>query len=119
MVLKRRIHQLVEIESIEMLFLEEKVVLVKLFYKDAESSSVASQAYRSMKDMRDGKGLMTCSTLTKMMQKFEATGSLASCARSGRPTALLSRQSNRVCNRCQPFLHTRNAGLEKLRRGLS
>ncbi|KAF8794360.1 hypothetical protein HNY73_002349 [Argiope bruennichi] len=70
-----------------MLSLVKKDVLVKLFYKIAESSSLAFLAYRSMNGMRDGKGPMTCSALTKMMLKFEATSSLSSRPRSGRPTA--------------------------------
>ncbi|GIX75882.1 hypothetical protein CEXT_745091 [Caerostris extrusa] len=36
--------------------------------------------------MRDSKGPITSSALKKMMKKFEATGSLASRQRSGRPS---------------------------------
>ncbi|GIX91770.1 transposable element tc3 transposase [Caerostris extrusa] len=36
--------------------------------------------------MRDSKGSITSSALKKMMKKFEATGSLASRQRSGRPS---------------------------------
>ncbi|GIY99526.1 hypothetical protein CEXT_516981 [Caerostris extrusa] len=39
-----------------------------------------------MKGMRDSKGPITSSALKKMMKKFEATGSLASRQRSGRPS---------------------------------
>ena len=37
--------------------------------------------------MRDGKRRIKSSALKKMMKKFEATGSLASRPRSGRPSA--------------------------------
>ena len=37
-----------------------------------------------MKGMREGKVSITSFALKKMMKKFEATGSLASCSRSGR-----------------------------------
>ncbi|GIY02606.1 hypothetical protein CDAR_462751 [Caerostris darwini] len=46
----------------------------------------AWRAYRYMKGMRDSKGPITSSALKKMMKKFEATGSLASRQRSGRPS---------------------------------
>ncbi|GIY77706.1 transposable element tc3 transposase [Caerostris darwini] len=39
-----------------------------------------------MKGMRDSKGPITSSALKTMMKKFEATGSLASRQRSGRPS---------------------------------
>ncbi len=65
----------------------EKALLVKLYYKNSESTITALRAYRYMKGMRDSKGLITSSALNKMMKKFEATGSFASRLRSGCPLA--------------------------------
>ncbi|GIY95507.1 transposable element tc3 transposase [Caerostris extrusa] len=65
-----------------MLSIVEKALLVKLYYKNSESAIAALRAYRYMKGMRDSKGPITSSAL----KKFEATGSLASRQRSGRPS---------------------------------
>ncbi|GFS42812.1 transposable element tc3 transposase [Trichonephila inaurata madagascariensis] len=43
-----------------------------------------------MKGMRDNKGPITSSALNKRMKKFEATGSLASHLRSGRPSTAVA-----------------------------
>ncbi|GIY76189.1 hypothetical protein CEXT_223041 [Caerostris extrusa] len=67
----------------QMLSIVEKALLVKLYYKN---SKMPLPAYRYMKGMRDSKGPITSSALKKMMKKFEATGSLASRQRSGRPS---------------------------------
>ncbi|GIY79384.1 transposable element tc3 transposase [Caerostris darwini] len=69
-----------------MLSIVEKALLVKRYYKNSESAIAALRAYRYMKGMRDSKGPITSSALKKMMKKFEATGSLASLQRSGRPS---------------------------------
>lgn len=59
-----------------MLSLVEQTLLVKLQYKDSESSSAALRAYRCMHGVRDGKVPMACCALTKIMQKFETIGIL-------------------------------------------
>ena len=69
-----------------MLSIVEKALLVKLYYKNSESAIAALRAYRYMKGMRDSKGPITSSALSKLMQKFETTSSLASRPRSGRPS---------------------------------
>ncbi|GIY13728.1 transposable element tc3 transposase [Caerostris darwini] len=69
-----------------MLSIVEKALLVKLYYKNSESGIAAMRAYRYMKGMRDSKGPITSSAL----KKFEATGSLASRQRSGRPTTAVA-----------------------------
>ena len=69
-----------------MLSVVEKALLIKLYYKNAESATAALRAYRSMKGKRSRKGPITPSALIKMMKKFESTGSLASRPRSGRPS---------------------------------
>ncbi|GFY45088.1 hypothetical protein TNIN_139211 [Trichonephila inaurata madagascariensis] len=66
----------------------EKALLVKLYYRNSESAIAELRVFRYMKGMRDRKGLITSSTLNKMMNKFEATGFLASCQRSGSPSAV-------------------------------
>ncbi|GFY38602.1 transposable element tc3 transposase [Trichonephila inaurata madagascariensis] len=73
-----------------MLSIVEKALLVKLYYKNSESAIAAFRAYRYMKGMRDSKGPITSSSLNKMMKKFEATDSLVSCQRSGRPSTAVS-----------------------------
>ncbi|GFU66477.1 hypothetical protein TNCV_3807201 [Trichonephila clavipes] len=75
----------VELVCIEMLSIVEKALLVKLYYKNSEIAVAALRAYRYLKGMRDSKGLITYSALNKM-KKFEATCSLASPQRSGRPS---------------------------------
>ncbi|GFY60981.1 transposable element tc3 transposase [Trichonephila inaurata madagascariensis] len=67
-----------------MLSIVEEALLVKLHYKRIRKVSL--RAYRYMKGMRDSKGPITSSVLNKMMKKFEATGSLVSRQRSGRPS---------------------------------
>ncbi|GFX43201.1 hypothetical protein TNCV_2389091 [Trichonephila clavipes] len=69
-----------------MLSIVEKALLVKLYYKNSEIAVAALRAYRYLKGMRDSKGLITYYALNKMMKKFEATCSLASHQRSGRPS---------------------------------
>ncbi|GIX73317.1 hypothetical protein CDAR_243321 [Caerostris darwini] len=71
-----------------MLSIVEKALLVKLYYKNSESAIAALRAYRYMKGMRESKGPTTSSALKKMLKKFEATGSLASRQRSGRPSSV-------------------------------
>ncbi|GIX72554.1 transposable element tc3 transposase [Caerostris extrusa] len=71
----------------EILSIVEKALLVKLYYKNSESA-IARIASISLHERyaRDSKGPITSSALKKMMKKFEATGSLASRQRSGRPS---------------------------------
>ncbi|GFY37744.1 transposable element tc3 transposase [Trichonephila inaurata madagascariensis] len=67
-----------------MLSIVEKVLLVKLYYKNSERAIVTLRAYRCMKGMRDTKGPIMSSALNKM-KKFEAIGSLVSRQTSERP----------------------------------
>ena len=71
---------------IEMVSIDERALLMKLYYKNSENAIMALRAYRFMKGMQNGIGLITSSELNKMMN-FEATGFLASRLRSGRPSA--------------------------------
>ncbi|GFX94697.1 uncharacterized protein TNCV_4799741 [Trichonephila clavipes] len=73
-----------------MLYIVEKALLVKLYYNNSESAIATLQPYRYMKGMRDSKGRITPSSLTKTLNKFEATGSLASRQRSGRPSTTVA-----------------------------
>ncbi|GFY40410.1 hypothetical protein TNIN_63131 [Trichonephila inaurata madagascariensis] len=67
-----------------MLSIVEKALLIKQYYRNSEVP--CGRAYRYMKGMRDSKGSITSSALNKMMRKFEATCSLASRQKSGRPS---------------------------------
>lgn len=96
---------IVEAVHIEMPSLREQTLLVKLQYKNAESSSAALRAYRCMHGVRDGKVPMVCFVLSKMMRKFETIGILVSRLRSDRPL-VLAKQSNRRCYPCRRFLQT-------------
>ena len=71
---------------IGMLSVVEKALLVELYYKNSESAIAAMQAYHFMRDMPGEKGPITSSALNKMIKQFGATGCLASCPISGRPS---------------------------------
>ncbi|GIX93789.1 hypothetical protein CDAR_606491 [Caerostris darwini] len=98
-----------------MLSIVEKALLVKFYYKNSESAIAALRAYRYMKGMRDSKGPITSSALKKMMKKFEATGSLASRQRSGRPStaAAVARTVEQTVQSMSALLHMGSAVLEK------
>ena len=90
-------------------------LLIKPHHKNSKSAFAALRAYSFMKGMRDGKGPITSSALNKMMNKFEVTGSLALCPRSGRTsaTAAVATTVQRWCNLCLQFLHKGSAIPEK------
>ncbi|GBM63013.1 hypothetical protein AVEN_12287-1 [Araneus ventricosus] len=54
--------------------LQEKALLVKLFYLNQQNSVAAAKEFRSMKPIR--RGPMSSCALRKMIQKFETTGQL-------------------------------------------
>ena len=55
--------------------LKDCALLVKLFHKNNDCTSVAQQKFRTFKCMKNGIGPMTVQGLLKMIQKFENTGS--------------------------------------------
>ncbi|GFU53758.1 hypothetical protein NPIL_652101 [Nephila pilipes] len=65
---------------------KDKVLLMKLFYMNEESSTVAVSKFRLQKNVKTGKGPLTVAGLTKLVQRFEETGSLEDRVRSGQPS---------------------------------
>ncbi|UYV76762.1 hypothetical protein LAZ67_14001971 [Cordylochernes scorpioides] len=55
-----------------------------------ESATEALRAFRSFKDIRSGKGPMSCFSLKRLIKSFEETGSLEVKPRSGRPSTCKS-----------------------------
>ncbi|UYV60740.1 hypothetical protein LAZ67_1002080 [Cordylochernes scorpioides] len=55
---------------------KDKVLLVKFYYCNSDSSTEALRAFRNFKGIRRGKGPMSCYSLTENDKKFEKTGSL-------------------------------------------
>ncbi|UYV77295.1 hypothetical protein LAZ67_15000398 [Cordylochernes scorpioides] len=53
-------------------------------YGLAQSATEALRAFRSFKDIRSGKGPMSCYSLKRLIKGFEETGSLEAKPRSGR-----------------------------------
>lgn len=74
-----------------MLSLPDRALLVKLFYLNGESATVALRKFRTAKGLKTKKGPMSCSGILKLVQRFEDTGSLEDRPRSGRPSLAESR----------------------------
>ena len=54
---------------------KDKALLMKLFYKNKESATVALRKFRLQKNVKTGQGPLTVAGLTKLVQRFEETGS--------------------------------------------
>ncbi|GFU35522.1 hypothetical protein NPIL_157221 [Nephila pilipes] len=54
---------------------EDKALLVKLFYLNEESATVALHTFRLQKNVKSGKRPLTVAVLIKLVQRFEETGS--------------------------------------------
>ncbi|GFT29561.1 hypothetical protein NPIL_668581 [Nephila pilipes] len=54
---------------------KDKALLVKLFYMNEESATVALRKFGLQKNVKTGKGPLTAASLTKLVQQFEETGS--------------------------------------------
>ncbi|GFU18321.1 hypothetical protein NPIL_496151 [Nephila pilipes] len=63
---------------------KDKALLVKLFYMNEESATVALRKFRLQKNVQTGKRPLTVADLIKLVQQFEETGSLEDRVRSGR-----------------------------------
>ncbi|GFT60338.1 hypothetical protein NPIL_53751 [Nephila pilipes] len=63
-----------------------KALLVKLFYMNEESATVAQRKFRLQKNVQTGKRSLTVAGLIMLVQRFEKTGSLEDRVRSGRPS---------------------------------
>ncbi|GFT49663.1 DUF4817 domain-containing protein [Trichonephila clavipes] len=68
-----------------MLSAPDKALLVKLFYMNEESATIALRKFRVQKNVKSGKGLLTPAGLLKFVKRFEETGKLEDRARAGRP----------------------------------
>ncbi|GFW30037.1 DUF4817 domain-containing protein [Trichonephila clavipes] len=68
-----------------MLSVPDKALLVKLFYMNEESATIALRKFRIQKNVKSGKGPLTPAGLLKFVKRFEETGKLEDRARTGRP----------------------------------
>ncbi|GFX23774.1 DUF4817 domain-containing protein [Trichonephila clavipes] len=68
-----------------MLSASDKALLVKLFYMNEESATIALRKFRVQKNVKSGKGPLTPAGLLKLVKRFEETGKLEDPARAGRP----------------------------------
>ncbi|GFW83980.1 DUF4817 domain-containing protein [Trichonephila clavipes] len=68
-----------------MLSAPDKALLVKLFYMNEESATIALRKFRVQKNVKSGKGSLTPAGLLKFVKRFEETGKLEDRARAGRP----------------------------------
>ncbi|GFS64827.1 DUF4817 domain-containing protein [Trichonephila clavipes] len=68
-----------------MLNAPDKALLVKLFYMNEESATIALRKFRVQKNVKSGKGPLTPAGLLKLVKRFEETGKLEDRARAGRP----------------------------------
>ncbi|GFU70232.1 DUF4817 domain-containing protein [Trichonephila clavipes] len=68
-----------------MLSAPDKALLVKLFYMNEESATIALRKFRVQKNVKSGKGPLTPACLLKLVKRFEETGKLEDRARAGRP----------------------------------
>ncbi|GBN33925.1 hypothetical protein AVEN_142214-1 [Araneus ventricosus] len=57
------------------LLLKDRVLLVKLFYKNGDCAVIALKKFRTLKGLRSGSGPMTAFGLRKIIDKFEESGS--------------------------------------------
>ncbi|GFW42680.1 hypothetical protein TNCV_257411 [Trichonephila clavipes] len=65
---------------------KDKALLVKLFYMNKESATVALRKFRLQKHVKTRKGHSTVLRLIKLVQRFGETGSFEDRVRSGRPS---------------------------------
>ncbi|GFY00247.1 hypothetical protein TNCV_4710491 [Trichonephila clavipes] len=68
-----------------MLSEKDKALLVKLFFMNKESATVALRIFRLQKNVKTGKWPSTVVHLIKLVQQFEETESLEDPVRSRRP----------------------------------
>ncbi|GFU95662.1 DUF4817 domain-containing protein [Trichonephila clavipes] len=68
-----------------MLSAPDKALLVKLFFMNEESVTIALRKFRVQKNVKSGKGPLTPAGLLKLVKRFEKIGKLEDRARTGRP----------------------------------
>ena len=66
------------------LTVEDRVLLVKLYYSNGFSPKETIRKFKTTKNMK--KDPFSLSTITKLVQKFNITGSVMDLPRSGRPS---------------------------------
>ncbi|GFT82027.1 hypothetical protein TNCV_3909641 [Trichonephila clavipes] len=76
-----------------MLIEKDKALLVKLFFMNKESATVALREFRLQKNVKIGKGPSTSVRLIKLVLQFEETRSLKDRVRSGRTSLRIIRNS--------------------------
>jgi Helix-turn-helix domain (DUF4817) len=69
------------------LSLETRVKLIKIYYEQSENVYEALRAYRKKMKYKKSFGPCTRQALTKLVSKFESTGSVMDAFRRGRPNA--------------------------------
>jgi hypothetical protein len=71
------------------LSLPDRALILKLFYVNSSNAAAALREFRHVKGMRKGKGPMTPSSLRRMVNKFEETGSFTiKCGRGRKPVPI-------------------------------
>ncbi|GFV73870.1 DUF4817 domain-containing protein [Trichonephila clavipes] len=68
-----------------MLSAPDKALLVKLFYMNQESATIALRKFQVQKNVKSGKGPLTPAGLLKLVKRLEETGKLEDRAQTGRP----------------------------------
>ncbi|GFT22098.1 DUF4817 domain-containing protein [Trichonephila clavipes] len=68
-----------------MLNAPDKALLVKLFYMNEESATIALRKFRVQKNVKGGKGPLTPVGLLKFVKRFEETEKMEDRARAGQP----------------------------------
>ncbi|GFW55161.1 DUF4817 domain-containing protein [Trichonephila clavipes] len=63
----------------------DKALLVKLFYMNKESATLALHKFRVQKNVKSRKGPLTPAGVLKLVKRFEETGKLEDRAQAGRP----------------------------------
>lgn len=72
-------------EAGSMLSLPDRALVVKLFYKNGESTTVTLRKFRTEKGLKAQKSPISLNGILNLVRRFEETGSLEDRPRSGRP----------------------------------
>ncbi|GFT56731.1 DUF4817 domain-containing protein [Nephila pilipes] len=97
-----------------MLSAKDKALLMKMFYMNEESATVALHKFRLQKNVKTGKGPLIVTGITKLVQRFEETESLQDRVRSGRPS-LRQTRSARVAAKMETLASESSAGTSSAR----
>lgn len=64
--------------------LKTRTLLIKLFYENGSSAAATLRAFKTLKNLHDDP--FPRSTITRLVNKFEETGSVLDAPRAGRPS---------------------------------